>query len=59
MLRNLVQMSANVTRHKVVVRGCPTEVLCVGQSLQEAPENLVLLVPGMCIHQLASVFLQQ
>lgn len=46
MLRKVAQMSANVTRHKVVVRGCPTEVLCVGQSLLDTPENVVLFIPG-------------
>ncbi|KAG0724987.1 Lipid droplet-associated hydrolase [Chionoecetes opilio] len=46
MQRNLAAMSAPVTRHKVAVVGDPTEVLCVGKSLQEAPENLVLFIPG-------------
>lgn len=45
-MRRVSLMSGSITRHDVVVRGKPTEVLCVGQSLQEAPENLVLFIPG-------------
>uniref|UniRef100_A0A0N7ZAM7 Lipid droplet-associated hydrolase n=1 Tax=Scylla olivacea TaxID=85551 RepID=A0A0N7ZAM7_SCYOL len=35
-----------VTKHNLVMRGWPTEVLCVGQGLQEAPQQLVLFIPG-------------
>ncbi|XP_045116892.1 lipid droplet-associated hydrolase-like isoform X2 [Portunus trituberculatus] len=35
-----------VTKHSLMLSGRPTEVLCVGQGLQEAPQHLVLFIPG-------------
>ncbi|KAG7168897.1 lipid droplet-associated hydrolase-like [Homarus americanus] len=39
-------MAASVARHEVLVRGRPTEVLTLGQSINENPENIILIIPG-------------
>ncbi|XP_069182433.1 lipid droplet-associated hydrolase-like [Procambarus clarkii] len=39
-------MGVSVTRHEILVRGKPTEVLSLGQSLNENPENVILIIPG-------------
>ncbi|KAK4321396.1 hypothetical protein Pmani_007786 [Petrolisthes manimaculis] len=45
-LSNLTRMTSSVTRHSISVRGCPTEVLTLGQTLSENPSNLILIIPG-------------
>ncbi|KAK8379192.1 hypothetical protein O3P69_019204 [Scylla paramamosain] len=46
MARKAAVACGAVTKHSLVMRGWPTEVLCVGQGLQEAPQHLVLFIPG-------------
>ncbi|XP_069951902.1 lipid droplet-associated hydrolase-like isoform X1 [Cherax quadricarinatus] len=40
------KMTFKVGRHEILIRGQPTEVLSLGQSLNESPENIILIIPG-------------
>lgn len=46
MARRAAVACGAVTKHSLVMSGWPTEVLCVGQGLHEAPQHLVLFIPG-------------
>ncbi|XP_071524363.1 lipid droplet-associated hydrolase [Panulirus ornatus] len=39
-------MASMVVRREILVRGHPTEVLSLGQSLDENPKSIILIIPG-------------